>query len=56
MFQSFGAYVTKIGFDALVPYHEDRKKFERVEFRRVDLAKYDIRSARPRRTPRQSKR
>lgn len=38
-----GGTVTKIGIDALVPCHEDRKKFERVGFRRVDLAKYDIR-------------
>jgi len=39
-----GGTVTKIGIDALVPYHEDREKFERVEFRRVDLARYDIRT------------
>ena len=39
-----GGTVTKIGIDALVPYHEDREKFERVEFRRVDLANYDIRT------------
>lgn len=38
-----GGTVTKIGIDALVPYHEAREKFERVEFKRVDLAKYDIR-------------
>ncbi|TAK49429.1 MAG: UbiD family decarboxylase, partial [Betaproteobacteria bacterium] len=38
-----GGTVTKIGLDALVPYHEAREKFERVEFKRVDLAKYDIR-------------
>lgn len=37
-----GGTVTKIGIDALVPYHEDREKFERVEFKRVDLARYDI--------------
>jgi len=38
-----GGTVTKIGIDALVPLHQDRDKFERVEFKRVDLAKYDIR-------------
>lgn len=38
-----GGTVTKIGIDALVPFHEERAKFERVEFKRVDLAKYDIR-------------
>lgn len=38
-----GGTVTKIGIDALVPFHEDRTKFERVEFKSVDLAKYDIR-------------
>ena len=37
-----GGRVTKVGIDALVPFHEDRAKFERVEFKRVDLEKYDI--------------
>jgi len=38
-----GGRVTKVGIDALVPFHEDRAKFERVEFKRVDLERYDIR-------------
>jgi 2,5-furandicarboxylate decarboxylase 1 len=38
-----GGRVTKIGIDALVPFGEDPAKFERVAFKRVDLAKYDIR-------------
>ena len=38
-----GGTVTKIGIDALVPFHEERAKFESVEFKSVDLKKYDIR-------------
>lgn len=37
-----GGTITKVGIDALVPYHGDREKFERVKFMDVDLAKYDI--------------
>jgi 2,5-furandicarboxylate decarboxylase 1 len=44
-----GGTVTKIGIDATVPPGADAAKFERVEFKRVDLARYDIRAARPRR-------
>ena len=41
-----GGTVTKIGIDATVPHGADPVKFERVAFKRVDLARYDIRAAR----------
>jgi 2,5-furandicarboxylate decarboxylase 1 len=44
-----GGTVTKIGIDATVPHGADPVKFERVAFKRVDLARYDIRAARARR-------
>ncbi len=37
-----GGTVTKIGFDALVPFDADRERFKRVKFKEVDLSKYDI--------------
>jgi 2,5-furandicarboxylate decarboxylase 1 len=37
-----GGTVTKVGMDAMVPYHEQNQKFERVRFREVDLTDYDI--------------
>jgi 2,5-furandicarboxylate decarboxylase 1 len=38
-----GGKVTKIGFDALVPFDRKGEVFERVKFKAVDLKKYDIR-------------
>lgn len=47
-----GGTVTKVGIDATVPHGADPARFERVEFKRVDLARYDIRAGRaPRRGP-----
>lgn len=37
-----GGTVTKMGMDALVPYGAPRERFERVKFRDVDLARYEI--------------
>lgn len=37
-----GGTVTKVGIDATVPLHESPEKFERVQFKQVDLRKYDI--------------
>lgn len=41
-----GGKVTKVGIDATVPHGVDPRTFERVRFREVDLARYDIRAAR----------
>jgi len=38
-----GGTITKIGMDALVPFHERNSgRFERVSFKRVDLGNYAI--------------
>jgi len=37
-----GGTVTKLGMDAMIPYHEQNEKFRRVRFREVDLTNYDI--------------
>ena len=37
-----GGTVTKIGMDAMVPYDRKGETFERVQFREVDLKRYDI--------------
>lgn len=50
-----GGIVTKVGIDATVPYGADPAKFERVAFKRVDLARYDIRSPRARAPARRGK-
>jgi len=37
-----GGRVTKLGMDAMVPHDQKGEKFERVQFKEVDLGKYDI--------------
>ena len=37
-----GGKITKIGIDAMVPYHRRGETFERVRFKQVDLKDYDI--------------
>ena len=37
-----GGTVTKMGMDALVPFSAPRKRFERVKFLDIDLARYEI--------------
>lgn len=37
-----GGTVTKMGMDALVPFGAPRERFERVKFREIDLAHYEI--------------
>ncbi|MFA7280802.1 MAG: UbiD family decarboxylase [Sterolibacterium sp.] len=42
-----GGTITKIGMDALVPFHERNSgRFERVSFKQVDLGNYDIEECR----------
>ena len=37
-----GGTVTKLGMDAMIPHDQKGEKFERVQFREVDLKRYDI--------------
>ena len=37
-----GGTITKVGMDAMVPFDQKGGKFERVQFQKVDLKRYDI--------------
>jgi 2,5-furandicarboxylate decarboxylase 1 len=37
-----GGTITKVGMDAMVPFDQKGEKFERVQFQKVDLKRYDI--------------